>query len=1202
MIRPAVLDTSITKLIYLNVKQTYLMANSFVLRTWALPLFLLPFFLIAQTKVALPSVSTVGGKYDTGFPLTMSTATPNAQLYYTLDGNEPTQNALLYTSAINIEKNTTLRIKGFAAGLTPSATTTHSYFINTSHVFPIVALSFKKSDFFNDTTGIYVKYENGLEVPANIELFESGAKTAAFNQMVGVEIQGSASARLPQKSLEIKASGTYNAIPYKVFPERPFTSYKRFVLRNGGQDWGITLFRDELAASLALKVADLNGIIRTPDLSMQDFRPSVVYLNGEYWGIHGIRERMNRFYVEQHYNLKSADYDMVENWGAKVNNGDSIAFTAFYNSLSTRNLVDNNAFEQFKTELDVSNFLDYNAFNVFIDNTDWPSNNARCFRVKAGGKWRFLSYDHDFSFGLFQLNGGWNTGDASQNALARLFNATNNTWPNTLNATLLFRKCMENSNFKRDFINRIADMMNTIFKPARISQRINDFKTLYQPEMARHAARWGSPFGILWLDNIEKMRNFGNNRISEVLNHVKQQFPEVTGTAVVTVAAMPVGGGSVNFSTLNLTPSVLPFTGNYFTGIDIPVTAVPAAGYVFRGWSDASLGTSSTINFRLSTSTNLTAIFESTSDQCLTDTQSPTFRNCPANITLPTTQNCETATWGTPTATDNCTATPSVSSNFPSGFCFPIGTSNVIYTAADNSGNKATCQFSVQVNQIPTTFSCKKYTVSDVTNFCGCTTQRYLPYSILIDPAANSTNCLGTRMSAQSVDFQQNANGTATLIGTFRDTNWTSIVLNIQLSGGTTTPPTGAPFRNFCMQSQPLSAMNGWFYYTQMTGTYKYGANAAMSITLNGSPFEVGIGANQQRTELLGASAKFIISGISTGQFNFLLNNEQTFTCSGSPTSCDTDSQPPVLSGCPQNIYLSTSQTCSIATWATPTARDNCTTTPSVSANFSSGACFPIGTSTVIYTATDGRNNKATCSFNVVVQSLVQSQSADLALTITFDQPNYVKYTVVNEQVIAKNIGIQLLTNIKIKCAYPQGTVYGGNPNASGGTWNAYCGTTECNEWHIPSLAVGATATLTLPLYVINTATIINASAELLTSTPTDQNVTNNQASISIPPRSIIIASVVQKATQLIPIIIQKISPNPTIDGAITVDLESISEREVTFVFYNTLGKILKTDSRKVESGRNKLVFDVLDLESGLYLVVPTTKLGRHIPTKFIKM
>ena len=107
---------------------------------------------------------------------------------------------------------------------------------------------------------------------------------------------------------------------------------------------------------------------------------------------------------------------------------------------------------------------------------------------------------------------------------------------------------------------------------------------------------------------------------------------------------------------------------------------------------------------------------------------------------------------------------------------------------------------------------------------------------------------------------------------------------------------------------------------------------------------------------------------------------------------------------------------------------------------------------------------------------------------------------------------------------------------------------------------------------------------------------------LSIPPRPIINASVVQKATQLIPIVIHKISPNPTTDGAITVDLESISEREVTFVFYNTLGKTLKTEIRKVESGRNKLFFDVLDLETGVYLIVPTTKLGRHVPTKFVKM
>ena len=55
-------------------------------------------------------------------------------------------------------------------------------------------------------------------------------------------------------------------------------------------------------------------------------------------------------------------------------------------------------------------------------------------------------------------------------------------------------------------------------------------------------------------------------------------------------------------------------------------------------------------------------------------------------------------------------------------------------------------------------------------------------------------------------------------------------------------------------------------------------------------------------------------------------------------------------------------------------------------------------------------------------------------------------------------------------------------------------------------------------------------------------------------------------------------------------------------MFYNTLGKSVKTDIRKVEKGKNKLFFDVLDIESGIYLIVPTTHLGKQVPTKFVKM
>ncbi|MBL7815242.1 MAG: CotH kinase family protein [Saprospiraceae bacterium] len=1173
------------------------MNRAFVLRMWTMSLLLFPLLLFAQTQVVVPTVSTVGGKYDNGFPLSMTTTTPNAAIYYTLDGSEPTELTNLYLSPISIDKNTTLRIKAFAVGMTASATVTHSYFINSSHTFPIIALSFKKSDFFNDTTGIYVKYENGLEVPVNIELFEAGAKTAAINQMVGVQIQGSTSAQLPQKSLEIRGSGAFSSVSYPVFPERPFTAYKRFVLRNGGQDWGITLFRDELATSLALKVSDLGGIIRTPDLSMQDFRPSVVYFNGEYWGIHSIRERMNRFYVEQHYNLKSTAYDMVENWGGEINNGDSIAFTTFYNSLAARNTADNTVFEQLKTELDVSNFLDYTAFNVFIDNADWPGNNVRCFRPKPSGKWRFISYDHDFSLGLYQT-GGWNTGDATQNSLARLFNTTGLNWPNPYPATILFRKCMDNATFRRDFINRMADMMNTLFKPARISQKIDAFKVQYAPEMTRHANRWGSPFGILWSENIEKMRNFGNQRISEVTKHIQQQFSEVTGTANVTLSCVPASGGSISFSTLNLTPSVMPFTGTYFTGIDIPVTAIPANGYVFRSWSDASLGTSPTINVRLSATQNLTAIFE-LANPCATDTVKPVLQNCPSNIIQTTTESCAIVTWTAPTAMDNCTAAPSVSSNFSNGSCYPIGTTNVIYTAVDNANNMATCQFVIQINQQAVANDCKKYIVADVNNVCGCPAKQWMPYSLVFDPTA--TNCLGATIITQSVVFQQNGDGTATLKGMFRDANWMPIEIDVNLSGKVTTPPTNAPYRTFCMQAQPISATSNWIYYTQMTGTYKFGTNAALPIALNGSPFQVGIGAGQQNTTALGASAKVIIGGLSTGQFNILLKNEQAIAC-GNTNPCDTDTQAPVFSNCPQNTTVTATQTCATVTWTAPTVTDNCIATPSVSSSFSIGSCFPIGTTTVTYTATDVQNNRATCSFNIIVQQNVNSNTADIALSITSDQASYIRFSTLNLKVTARNIGNQALNNINIAVPYPVGVAYGGAPTATLGTWFSYCGSTQCNQWRIPSLAVGATATVTIPVYVTNTATILNASTQLISSSPVDTNAANNQASVAIPPRTAVAVSVAQKTTQLIPIIIQKISPNPTTEGSITVELESLDSRETTFEFFNSLGKKVKTETVALNTGYNKVFFDVLDLETGVYFVVPVAKLGKHVPTKFVKM
>jgi hypothetical protein len=87
------------------------------------------------------------------------------------------------------------------------------------------------------------------------------------------------------------------------------------------------------------------------------------------------------------------------------------------------------------------------------------------------------------------------------------------------------------------------------------------------------------------------------------------------------------------------------------------------------------------------------------------------------------------------------------------------------------------------------------------------------------------------------------------------------------------------------------------------------------------------------------------------------------------------DVTPPVFSNCPGNITVNTglgNTTCSqTATWTPPTVTDACihlaTQTQTFSSNYNPGATFPVGTTTVTYTATDLSGNTSTCSFTVTV-------------------------------------------------------------------------------------------------------------------------------------------------------------------------------------------------------------------------------------------
>jgi hypothetical protein len=574
--------------------------------------------LVAHAQVTAPPIASLkGGRFAAPISVSLTSATPNAVIRFTLDGSEPTDTSQLYTAPISIQTATPLRAKAFGiTPLTPSQIITHTYLFNVNHTFPIIALSFKHADFFNIDTGMYIQYQQKIERRANIELFEPNMDTAAFSKWIETEIIGTASASLPQKSLEIKSKTSLGSptIPYKLFPDLPYTDYKRFVLSNSGNEWSITMFRDAMVSGLFREINDISDILQKPATFVQGYRPAVVYFNGQYWGIHNIRERMNTTYVDQHFNLSSTptltNYDLSENDIDlyKVLAGDSIAWFQFKGELqrSSRRFESDTAFAWMDQQIDIDNFTDYVLINVFADNTDWVSNNVRRFRERrVDGKWKWICYDFDFTFGLM-TSSGFNTNNATQNALHRVLNPP---FPG-FSTALILQKCFENAKYRQKFANRMADFLNTAFSPARVQGKIQGFKTLYAPEIDKHRVRWGTPFPVQWSNNIQKILDFAGNRAGFTYDHFRLTMPELTDTTLVTLNVSPANAGTLKFNTLTLNQNRLPFVGKYFSGIPIPVKAVAAPGFKFAGWSNPNLGIndSVSVNF-VGGSQSLTALF-----------------------------------------------------------------------------------------------------------------------------------------------------------------------------------------------------------------------------------------------------------------------------------------------------------------------------------------------------------------------------------------------------------------------------------------------------------------------------------------------------------------------------------------------------------------------------------------------------------------
>jgi hypothetical protein len=601
---------------------------------------------------------------------------------------------------------------------------------------------------------------------------------------------------------------------------------------------------------------------------------------------------------------------------------------------------------------------------------------------------------------------------------------------------------------------------------------------------------------------------------------------------------------------------------------------------------------------------------------CDNDVTPPTLTNCPQNINLTTTGTGAIATWTPPTATDNCTTTPSVSGTYASGATFPIGTMPVVYTATDAKGNRSTCNFNVTVTQTPINPCDNDVTPPTLQN---CPINRTLTTSgttaiTTWTPPTVFDNCSTPSVSSNYTSGFAFPVGTTAVIYTATDArnnrstcSFNVIVTQVNPCNTDVTPPVlrNCP-TNISLTTAGTSAVAIW---TPPTATDNCSTPSVSSNYASGFAFPIGTTA----VIYVATDAR---SNRSTCGFNVIVTQNNP---------CASDVTPPTFRSCPSNITVTTTGTTAIAGWTTPTATDNCTASPTISSNYPSGQSFPIGSTTVTYAATDARNNRATCSFTVTVQTLVVGETCvsksdtpwyEWVSRVQFNTLNNVSEKTRNDRfVVGYSDWQDKSTTVSRNRSYPLSISASesyiiGNTMLYYRAWidfnkNGVFETTEKVLEQTNNGQVVATQSVKIPSNAASGTLRMRVSMKKGSYPQACENFAFGEVedySVVVSTSNAGQVNLVQlRPTQLIPIVIKTISPNPTTSD-IVIKLESLDARNVQFEFYNAVGTLVKSVNRSLEKGMNTVGFDFLDAPQGVYFIQTDVGKGREVPTKFIKM
>ncbi|MCR5565710.1 MAG: lamin tail domain-containing protein [Clostridiales bacterium] len=417
------------------------------------------------------------------------------QVFYTTDCTTPTQNSNPYHGErLELNFTTVIRARAFSTGaVKPSDVLTGTFFINANHTLPVVSVVTEPDNLWNKETGMLVTGDNVVKEPGKLpfkgtvyrKVKDSGVKSECYVEMYDdsgtnlisqgacFSLMGDFSLDMPQKSFKFRAKSIYGAKTFaaKLFPDRDYTEYKSFVLRNSGNDSMFTRLQDGFQSRL-MDYCDST-------VAHQAWKPYAVYLNGIYWGHMNLRERTDRFMLAQFegLGLDAADSITLLQGNGRIKYGSNREYKAMIKKIKAGNPAKNQEDLQYILDnVDVDNLFEYIGFEMFFGNSD--IGNTRFYRFKTeGSKWKWVLYDVDYGLYNSKFKSPWS------------FTKEKGMGEKGIDNTIL-RKLLSVPEYKDRYLTIYGKIFQKLTTKAMLDI-LEELVELIKPEMQLHWARWG---------------------------------------------------------------------------------------------------------------------------------------------------------------------------------------------------------------------------------------------------------------------------------------------------------------------------------------------------------------------------------------------------------------------------------------------------------------------------------------------------------------------------------------------------------------------------------------------------------------------------------------------------------------------------------------------------------------------------------------